>query len=294
MRVGVAGLGHMGSRIAEKLVEAGHEVVVWDRNEDVARTFGGKGARPAASPAELGSQVEVVMASLADDEAVRSVVLDQGLVASMTAGGALIDLSTVSPETSRELAERAREQGVEFLDVAVSGSIPQVEAGEVVLLVGGDEGTLERCRPLLEPIAKAILHMGANGSGTSTKLAVNLLLGVGMQALAEAIALGEAQGLERKRLLDALGQTAVVAPAHKPKLDNARTNEYPVAFARRLMHKDFDLLLEEARRRDLELPAAAAAARICAAEHAAASEDEDFSAVIRQMEERLKRAATHS
>jgi 3-hydroxyisobutyrate dehydrogenase-like beta-hydroxyacid dehydrogenase len=106
--------------------------------------------------------------------------------------------------TSVDLANEAREAGVDVLDVEMSGSTPQVESGELVLLVGGDADVLERVRPLFEPIAKSILHMGGRGAGAKMKLGANILLGVGMQALAEAIALGEAVNLERDRLLDAL------------------------------------------------------------------------------------------
>jgi 3-hydroxyisobutyrate dehydrogenase len=283
-RVGVIGLGSMGSRIAAKLVEAGHEVHVWDRNERATQKLAARGAAVAATPAELATQVDTAISVLTNDEAVREVVIESGLLLSLPDGSVFADLSTTSVELALALAAAGREAGIDVLDVEMSGSISQVEAGELVLFVGGDEAVLERMRPLLEPLSKVILHMGPHGSGAKMKLAVNTLLGVGMQALAEAIAYGEAVGLDRDRLLDGLGQLTVVAPALKSKLDNARKGEYPVAFALRLMHKDFGLVLGHAAATGLVLPAAAASAEVCAAELAAEPDDVDFSAVIQQMQ----------
>jgi 3-hydroxyisobutyrate dehydrogenase len=156
-----------------------------------------------------------------------------------------------------------------------------------VLFAGGDAAVLGRAHPLLEPIARAILHVGGHGDAARTKLVVNLMLGVGMEALAEALAFGEGAGLDRERLLDALEQTAVVAPAHRPKLANARTGEYEAAFTLALMHKDFGLVLAAAADAGIELPATAASAEACAAALETEGGDEDFSVVIRWLERRL-------
>jgi 3-hydroxyisobutyrate dehydrogenase len=291
--VAVAGLGHMGSRLARRLLDAGFTVTVWDRDRAVAQQLVERAAHLVATPGELGQHADIVMTSLADDAALREVVLERGLLAGMQEGSVLVDLSTVSPATSREIAARAAERGVSMLDAAVSGSTAQVEAGELVVLVGGDEAVLERCRALLEPLAKAIVHMGGNGAGSTTKLAVNTILGVGMESLAEAIVLAEGAGLGRERLLDALSQTAVVAPALRPKLENLGRDEYPVAFALHLMRKDLQLVLAEAREAGLELPAAEAAARVFDAEAEAARGEEDFSGVIHELERRLAAAREH-
>jgi len=285
MRVGVIGLGHMGCRVAQRLLEAGHDVEGWDRKAPIVSELAR--VQLAESPAALASRVDALFTVLADDEAVRSVVLDDAVLSSLREGALYADLSTTSPGLAEELAEAGREAGVDVLDVEMSGSTPQAEEGALVLLVGGDPPVLERMRPLLESISSSIVYMGGHGAGANMKLATNTLLGVGMQALAEAIAFGEAAGLDRGRLLDALAALAVVAPAHRPKLDNARRGEYPVAFALRLMDKDFRLVLAAAEERGVAMPATRASAEACAAALAGAREDVDFSVVIRDAERRL-------
>jgi 3-hydroxyisobutyrate dehydrogenase-like beta-hydroxyacid dehydrogenase len=288
MRVGVIGLGGMGRRVAARLLAAGHEVHVWNLEPGPAQELEARGAHVAETTAQLAADVEALMTVLTNDEAVREVVLDSGLLSALPDGALYADLSTTSIELALELAATGGEAGIDVLDVAMSGSTPQVEAGELVVLVGGDQDVLERFRPLLEPLAKTIVYMGGEGAGTKMKLTVNTLLGDGMQALAEAIALGEAIGLERERLLDGLAQTAVVAPAHRSKLENAKKDDYPPTFPLPLMHKDFGLVLDAARHFGLDLPATAASARACEAELDQAGDDVDFSAVIRLMEEQVR------
>jgi 3-hydroxyisobutyrate dehydrogenase-like beta-hydroxyacid dehydrogenase len=279
--VALAGLGHMGSRFAGRLAEAGWSTTVWDRERPVADEVAG--ATVADDLGALARAAGVVLLSVADDDAVREVALG-GLLDAMPRDAVLIDLSTVAPATSRELAEAGAARGVHVLDAAVSGSTPQAEAGEVVMFVGGDEAVLERCRPILETLAKAVVHMGAHGAGTATKLSVNTLLGVGVQALAEAIALGEAGGLDRDRLLDALARTAVVPEALRGKLENARSDDYPVAFALRLMVKDFALVTRQAELEGVSMPVVEAAELVARETLAHSTEDEDFSVVIRRAE----------
>jgi 3-hydroxyisobutyrate dehydrogenase len=256
--VAVIGRGHMGGRIVRRLQEHGHDVV------------------------DDAGSAEVVFTVLPDDGDVREVVLDGGLFAKLARGSVFADLSTTSPELVQELAVHAREAGVAILDIEMSGSTPQVESGELILLVGGDETTLNTIRPVLETFAKTIVLMGPIGAGSQMKLVVNLLLGVGMEALAEAIGLGEALGLDRETLLDALEQMAAVAPAHRGKLENVRTDEYPVAFALRLMHKDFGLVLAAAAEHGISLPAAQASEAAAADALGDADGDVDFSFVARR------------
>ncbi|HWE82024.1 MAG TPA: NAD(P)-dependent oxidoreductase [Gaiellaceae bacterium] len=281
--VGVIGLGHMGSRVASKLLEAGFDLRVWDRDAGTREALAGQGATAASSPLDAASGVAAAFSVLADDDAVREIVLDGRVLDALPESAVFADLSTTSIELARELAEAGSEAGVEVLDVEMSGSTPQVEAGELVLLVGGSSETLERARPFLTAISKTIVHLGGPGAGAIGKLVTNTLLGIGMEALAEGIALGEAAGLDRDRLLDMLDQLAVVAPAHKPKIALAREDKYPVAFALRLMSKDFGLALDLARELGIQLPATEASARIAAEELEAATEDVDFAAVIRRM-----------
>ncbi len=196
------------------------------------------------------------------------------------------------PATSRWLADVARVHGLQALDAPVSGSTPQAEQGTLVIFVGGDETVYERCRPLLATLGRTVDYMGGAGCGSTMKLVVNTLLGLEMQTIAEAIALGEKGGLAKPRLLEVLGQTTSLAPAHVTKLRNAAQEQYPAAFSLALMHKDFGLILQLAAHLAVSMPSTAAAEQMCSAEPAAATRqgatrggnEEDFSAVIRLME----------
>jgi 3-hydroxyisobutyrate dehydrogenase-like beta-hydroxyacid dehydrogenase len=207
-----------------------------------------------------------------------------GALAGVRGGSMMIDLSTVSPDTSRRLHQAAMEKGVPMIDAAVSGSVPQVEQGSLVIFVGGERETFQQCKPILDVLGTSSFYMGASGMGTTMKLVVNTLLGLGMQALAEAIALGEKAGLEKGLLLDVLGQTAVLSPGQKSKLDNVRREQYPTNFALSLMHKDFSLVLRQAYDLSVAMPATAAAQQMSTAA-VAKGMDADFSIMIKFMEE---------
>jgi 3-hydroxyisobutyrate dehydrogenase-like beta-hydroxyacid dehydrogenase len=176
-----------------------------------------------------------------------------------------------------------RERGIEVLDVAISGSTPAAEQGTLTLLGGGDADVFDACKPIFSAVAKQYFHMGPSGSGTAMKLVVNTLLGVNMQAIAEAVAFGEKAGLNRELLLQVLFRTAVVAPAHQNKLLRAEHHDYSPQFPLRLMNKDFKLILERANELGAPMPVTAAALQINAA-RTSHSPDEDFSSVIAEME----------
>jgi 3-hydroxyisobutyrate dehydrogenase-like beta-hydroxyacid dehydrogenase len=196
----------------------------------------------------------------------------------------IIELSTVAPDTARRLHDAGEGLGISVLDVAISGSTAAAESGTLTLFGGGDLATFEAAQPIFAAIATQWFHMGPCGSGVAMKLVVNTLLGLGMQAIAEAIALGDGLDLPRELLFDTLAKTAVIAPAHAGKLTSAKRNDYTPQFPVRLMRKDFGLILDEATRLGLSMPATEAAA-VINSEEAARGEEEDFSAVIRQMEQ---------
>jgi len=195
----------------------------------------------------------------------------------------IIEMSTVNPEISRELYKLGAACAVGVLDVPISGSTLAAEQGTLTLLGGGDEEVFHSAEPIFRAISQQNFYLGPSGSGTTMKLVVNTLLGVGMQAVAEAVAFGEKAGLNRDRLLDVLSHTAVIAPAHVGKLKKAAANDYSRQFATRLMNKDFCLILGAAAALQISMPVTAAAFQINTLE-AADSGGEDFSAVIRRME----------
>jgi len=280
--LGFIGLGAMGSRIADRLQRAGHSVTVYDRNAKRVEALAAKGAA-ARTPAEVAARSEIVLSCVADDAAVEAVLLGpHGALEQVRPGTLVVDLSTVSPVTSRLVAEAARAKGAAFVDAAMSGSTLQAEEGVLVVFAGGEPGAIERARPILNAISKTVFHMGQAGAGTTMKLVVNALLGAGLQVLAEALALGEKAGMDRKRLAEVLGETAVISPAQRGKLANAVANEFPSTFPVRLMYKDFNLILAHAAALAVPMPTAAVAAQLCAAQDARGP-DEDFSATIRLM-----------
>jgi 3-hydroxyisobutyrate dehydrogenase len=283
--VGFIGLGHMGSAMARRLLDAGYPLTVYDRTQARAEQLGQQGVSVGQTPKDLAAQSEVVLVCVTDDAAQQQVMLGaDGALAGLRDGAIIIDLSTVSPGASRSLSQAARDHGAETLDAAVSGSVPQVEQGSLVIFVGGEPATFQQCRPLLEVLGKSIFYMGPSGMGTTMKLVANTLLGLGMQALAEAIALGEKAGMDKGLLLDVLEQTAVLTPGQKAKLANVEHEQYPTQFALSLIHKDFRLILDEAYATSVPMPATAVAQQLYAAALAKGMEA-DFSIMIRFMEE---------
>ena len=285
MQLGFIGLGNMGGRVARRLLAAGYPLGVYSRHSDSTRALVDLGAQTFASPRLLASHCDVVLTMVPDDDAVEGVVLGaDGVLAGMREGGTIIDLSSVHPSTSRSIAAAVALRRAFFLDAPVSGSTPQAEAGTLLVFVGGDRDIYERCRPIFECVSSASFFMGGSGTGATMKLVVNELLGVGMQALAEALTLGEHAGLDKDVLIDVLQQTSVLTPGQKAKLQNARNDTYPIQFALRLMWKDFGNVMRLAQEHSVPLPATAAAHQISAIAHTRGP-DEDFSAVIRTMEE---------
>jgi 3-hydroxyisobutyrate dehydrogenase-like beta-hydroxyacid dehydrogenase len=283
-RLGFIGIGNMGSRMAKRLLDHGYQLIAYNRSREAAEALVKYGAKVADSIAELAAKADVILSSLTNDEAVKSVYTDQeGVFAHLRRGSAVIEMSTVLPATSRQLDKLGREAGVTFLDSPVSGSTPAAEQGTLTLFCGGDEELFQAAQPIFRSIAGQYFYLGGSGSGTAMKLVANTLLGVGMQAIAESIAFGQKEGLDRHRLLEVLSHTAVIAPAHLGKLSRADVGDYSAQFAIRLMNKDFGLVLETAAAAKVPMPATAAAFQMNVAEFAEGKE-EDFSAVIPLME----------
>lgn len=285
VKLGFIGLGNMGSRIARRLLNNGYHLIAYDRDRAKADAMASDGALVANSIPELLQSADVILSCLTNDDAVQDVYYgDAGVLANARPGTFVFEMSTVFPETSRDLYHRGERHGIHVLDVAISGSTPAAEQGNLILLVGGAEGLFQLAQPLFGTISARSFHVGPAGSGTTMKLVVNTLLGVGMQAIAEAIPLGEKAGIERHRLLDVLSQTAVIAPAHVGKLHRAAQQDYSPQFPLSLMHKDFGLILQTAKSLNVQMPATIAAYRVNSMEWAD-NPGADFSAVVRRMEE---------
>jgi 3-hydroxyisobutyrate dehydrogenase len=285
-RVGFLGLGYMGSRMARRLLDAHHRVTVYNRSVDKAQPLLRAGASFAETPRVVAAESDVILYSLADDAAVREVVLGRdGVLTGVRRGSILIDLSTVLPETSRAVSTSALSKGVVALDAPVSGSTVQAEQGTLIIFVGGDREAYESSGPIFETLGRHE-YMGSSGAGATMKLVTNTLLGLGVQALAEAVALGRKAGLDTSLMLSVLGSTAVVSAAQKGKFENVARGEFPAAFPLRMMSKDFALILRLAESLSVAMPTVAVAKQIETVEQVRSQgREEDFSAVVRTMQE---------
>jgi 3-hydroxyisobutyrate dehydrogenase-like beta-hydroxyacid dehydrogenase len=294
VKLGFIGLGNMGSRIAQRLIDNGYQVFVYDRNIAKADAIAARGGVVAKNILELAGSADVILSCLTNDEAVQSVFAGPaGMFAEARPGTIVLEMSTISPESSRELHRLGAKRGIEVLDVAISGSTPAAEQGILTLLAGGNQDVFLAAEPIFQAIARQHFLLGGPGSGTAMKLVVNTLLGIGMQAIAEAVVLGETVGLNRERLLEVLSKTAVIAPAHVGKLARVAINDYSPQFPLRLMNKDFQLILSAAAEAHLSMPVTEAAFRVNS-EELARHDEKDFSAVLRRMEEVAGIADIHS
>jgi 3-hydroxyisobutyrate dehydrogenase-like beta-hydroxyacid dehydrogenase len=269
----------MGSRLTRRLHWSGWNVQAWNRSPDPAQSLARDGIVISSSIAKLVADSDVVLSSLANDEAVHSVYFDNGGVfSSARPGNIILEMSTISPDLSRLLHQEASLRGVDLLDLPISGSTPAVEAGTITLLAGGDLNTFQRCTPIYESLAKQWFLIGPGSSGNRMKLVVNLLLGVDMHAIAEAVSLGEHLRIDRNILLDVLSKTTVIPPAFVGKVKKIKDNDYSPEFPLRLMSKDMDLVMEAAKASGADLPAARVAQSVLAS-NLSSNGDQDLSAI---------------
>ena len=283
-KLGFIGIGYMGRPISRRLMESGFKLTAYDQDRGKAEQVLRYDGTVADSVATLSSKCNVVLSCLPSDNAVLSTYRGpKGAFAHARPGSLFIEMSTVSPETSQELSRLASEHGVDMIDVTISGSTSTAEKGLLTLFGGGDKACFDSAEGIFRAIAWKYFHIGPSGSGATMKLVVNTLLGIGMQAIAEAVALGEKAGLNRNRLLNVLSETAVIAPAHVGKLERAIKRDYSPQFPIRLMNKDFGLILNLAAAVGARMPVATAAFEVNARQ-AEQGEEQDFSAVILQME----------
>ena len=279
-KLAFCGLGRMGEPMAGRLLDAGHDLVVWNRTPERADGLVERGARRADSPAEAASGAEAVFTMISTPEALEGVVFGDGLpglVDGLAPGTALVDMSTVGPDAVRAVADRLPE-GVDMLDAPVLGSVPQASDGTLKLFVGGSDEVFARWRPVLQELGRP-RHLGALGAGASMKLVANSCLGALMTALAEALTLADALGLDQGAVLDVLSESPIGATT-KSKRGRVESGEYPPNFTLELAAKDLRLVTEAAERLGVEAKVAAGARAHFEAAHERGFGDLDYSAVI--------------
>lgn len=249
MKIGWIGLGHMGIPMAANLRKAGHEITVWNRNRAKAEELLRLGAKFADHPADLWADADVIFTMVSDDQAVKDVYLgEHGLLTIndtyADSGKIAIDMSTVAPEISRFLAAECQSRGIAFLDAPVSGSVQPARDGALIIMVGGEKQVFEQISPLFAVLGKLSMHLGEHGSGSKAKLAINLLLGITVQGIAEAVQFAKNQGIAPADMLQIINEGAVGSGISRGKTKSILENAFPAAFPLKHMAKDLRLAHE--------------------------------------------------
>ena len=284
-RVGFLGLGTMGAPMATHLLKAGFSVQVWNRTPAKAEPLRALGAKVGKAPAHVAAESDVVITMVSQPSDVEAVVLGpDGVAEGIRPGAVLIDMSTVSPATSRTLAGAMAAQGAEFLDAPVVGSKGPATEGTLVILVGGLPTTLERCRPILLAMGKKLMHAGGVGMGAALKLATNLMLAHVAAGFAEGLLLVQRAGLHPARYLEVLEASTFRSPWYQTKGAGMIARDFTPHFALKHMHKDVRLMQALASDVGAALPVTAAIASLFAQADAAGRSELDYSAILAQLE----------
>jgi 3-hydroxyisobutyrate dehydrogenase-like beta-hydroxyacid dehydrogenase len=275
-RVGFAGLGAMGAGIARRLLDAGYEVVGWNRTKERAQPLLDAGMGWADTPRELAASVDVLFTMLTNTAAIEEIAGgDDGVLAGLREGAVWADISTISPDASVAMAERVRERGAFFLDCPVSGSPATLAAGQMSVMVGGDRAAFDRIEQVLHAIGPKVTYIGPNGQAILTKVAINLALVVSVTALAEGVALVEKAGVDRAAVVDAVLKSVIASPVvgYRAPLLVEDTDVFADV---ELQQKDLVLAQELARRLGTAVPTCAATSEMLNAARSSARADRDF------------------
>ncbi len=286
MRVGFIGLGAMGRPMALNLLRARHDVTVWARRPATAEPLVERGATPAASPAALAAQCDVVFTMLTATADVEQVLLgNDGVAGGAAPGLVVIDTSTIDPSATRRIAADLAERQVDMLDAPVSGGPHGARDATLSIMVGGDAAVLERFRPVLDAVGAKVRHMGGHGTGQATKACHQLLLLVTAQGVAESLALARRAGLDvgqvREAMLDGMASSRVLDFFG----DRMVRRDFAAGIESRLYHKDLDIVLDLAHALGVPLPAGAVTMQFINGLHGRGLGRDDLSSLIRLIEE---------
>ena len=280
-RVGVIGLGVMGTPMARNLLKSGHEVTVFARRAEAMAPLAAAGARTSASPAETAAASDVIITMVLDTRAVESVVLGPGgIIEGARSGSIVVDHSTIEPEGARKVAATLQSRGIEMLDAPVSGGAAVAEAGTLSIMVGGAEAALERVRPILACYGKTIVHIGPSGAGQVAKACNQICTIVNTLGAAEAMLLAERAGVDPAKVKDVLMTGFGASRMLEVQAPKMIARNFEAKVESRLHHKDIQIVLDMARALGLDLPGSAAAARVIAALQARGGATRDTAAVF--------------
>jgi 3-hydroxyisobutyrate dehydrogenase-like beta-hydroxyacid dehydrogenase len=288
--VALLGLGNMGTPIAERLLDAGYALAVWNRTTDKANALVERGAKQLRAPAEALREADVCVTVLADDAAFEDVVLgEHGVLSGARPGTTLIDMSTISVDASEHVAGRAAQAGVGYLRAPVSGSPVIVRGGTLTIMVSGPEDLADDLRPLLEAIGPTVLYVGHDEAARVVKLVLQVLIGGTAELLAEALVLGEMGGVDREKLLEVIGASVVGSRFVEYKTKPLLEEDYSATFTTNLMLKDVGLVLDLASERGIDLPFTERMSDLLADAVARGHGDSDFIALFRRLQEQEAR-----
>jgi 3-hydroxyisobutyrate dehydrogenase-like beta-hydroxyacid dehydrogenase len=285
--IGFAGLGAMGAGIAQRLLDAGYEVVGWNRTREKAQPLLDAGLGWADTPRELAAQVDVLFTMLTDTAAIEATAGgDDGVLSGLREGAVWADISTIAPDASVAMAERVRERGAFFLDCPVSGSPATLAAGQMSVMVGGDRAAFDRIEPVLHAIGPKVTYIGPNGHAILTKVAINLALVVSVTALAEGVALVEKAGVDRAAVVDAVLKSVIASPVvgYRAPLLVEDTDVFADV---ELQQKDLVLAQELARRLGMAVPTCAATSEMLNAARSSGQADRDFVVSVHEAYRRM-------
>ena len=280
--IGWIGLGLMGRPMGANLLKAGYSLTVWNRTPARAENLVRQGAKLAATPREAAAASDVLFTIVSDPPALEEVLWGKdGALEGLRRGAVYVDSSTVSPALARRIAGECAARGVRFLDAPVTGGTWGAEKGELVFMVGGESATLKEVEPVLSAMGKRWFHLGPHGAGQTIKLAMNVILALQVEALAEALALVTAAGLPGEKLVEVLQSSMGRSGVLDVKAPMLLKGDFPASFPLRLMHKDLSLALDLANQTGVALPATAAARETYSAVKGRSHDDPDFAAVMR-------------
>jgi 3-hydroxyisobutyrate dehydrogenase len=287
-KIAFIGLGNMGLGMACKLAESGYDMAVYNRTRSKGDEAEKLGARLADSPADAARDAEVLMLSLADQHVVDGMLFgDDGAMGTLPEGGYVVDMSTVPPDYARELAERASGDGFKVLDACVFGAPFHARQGELRVMVGGAEEDMKAVEGILDTIGKDVTHLGGNGMGATMKLVLNMLMGIQMPALAEAVVFGEQAGIPREKILQMIAGTGYSSPVMTFRCPMIGERNFENAmFKLGLMRKDMMLVLEQSQELSVPMPVTESAYAMLTAAKAMGLGDLDVAAIV-ALQERM-------
>ena len=282
--LGYVGLGVMGSRVAKRLLDAGHTVTGYNRTKSKAQWLIDAGMKWADSPRAVAESADIIFSMVTNTAALQAIAFgNEGVLAGLSRGKIFIEMSTVSPAASREIAQQVAAKGAAMLDCPVSGSVITLEQGQVSLMVGGDAATLEKVKPILLNIGPKVNHVGVNGLAVTMKIAVNLSLAVQMLAFSEGVLLAEKSGIDRKTAVDVMLNSVIASPMVKYRGPFVLKLPDEAWFDVNMMQKDMLLALELGRQLDVPMPTTAATNEMLTTARGMGFAKEDFAVMFQAL-----------